>query len=103
MGDRYASAAVLGRPVVDRLRGNPFRNCGFQNITAEPAGIPHRDLDVPVVRIVFKKEDDFAARTLPGISGLKPLRAVPKIGPAAFAVHLNRVVEHLGFQLNAAA
>jgi hypothetical protein len=58
---------------------------GFQGATQIPRCL-QGGLDVRIVDVIFKEDDDFAAWTLPGVAGLHAPCPVPKIASAALAV-----------------
>jgi hypothetical protein len=71
------------RPAGSRGRLHAF---GLFQFAAQIPGIPQGRLNVRIVDVIFKEDDDLAARALPGVTGLHAACPVPEIAPASLAV-----------------
>jgi hypothetical protein len=87
-----SAPAALQRNLRRRPVIRPARPCGrlhalglFQ-LAAQIPRRPQGQLNVGIVDVVFKEDDDFAARALPGVAGLHAACPVPEITPASLAV-----------------
>jgi hypothetical protein len=79
--------ALRRRPVIRpaRPRGRLHALGLFQLAAQIPRG-PQGRLNMGIVDVFFEEDDDFAARALPGITGLHAAGPVPEIAPASLAV-----------------